>query len=130
MTLPYQCLTACTRPGADGHGWLLFGATGSELVVQSSTGATSNWSPEIPTSEVKVRYESPNKDPEPALEDEHEGPPGKRVKLTPVVEPKPNILHLKTTQDGQHLVVVTAEDKCIRVFQIDDQCRLKQLSQR
>ncbi|KAJ4345790.1 tRNA (guanine-N(7)-)-methyltransferase non-catalytic subunit trm82 [Didymosphaeria variabile] len=120
MTLPYQCLAACTRSAAVGNGWLLFGATGSELVVQSSTGAASHWSPEIPTPEVK----------EPALEGEHEGPPGKRVKLTPVTEPKPNISHLKTTQDGQHLVAVTAEDKCIRVFQIDDQCRLEQLSQR
>jgi hypothetical protein len=48
MTLPYQCLAACSRKVPDGSGgwlyeWALFGATGSQIVVQSSNGATSTW---------------------------------------------------------------------------------------
>ncbi|KAF1969035.1 guanine-N(7)--methyltransferase subunit TRM82 [Bimuria novae-zelandiae CBS 107.79] len=120
MTVPYQCLASCTRPAGDDFEWLLFGATGSQLVVQSSTGATSTWAPETPTPDVK----------EPARKDDDEGPPGKRVKLTPVAEPRPNFLHLRTAKDGKYLVAVTAEDKCIRVFQADAQCHLEQLSQR
>ncbi|KAF2442314.1 tRNA methyltransferas-like protein [Karstenula rhodostoma CBS 690.94] len=118
MTLPYQCLAACTRPVSDGHEWLLFGATGSELVAQSSSGIVSTWTPES-----AILAESDR-------EDAQEGPPAKRAKLTPVAEPKPNLSHLKVTKDGTYLVAVTAEDKCIRVFQIGDQCRLEQLSQR
>lgn len=55
MALPYQCLAACTRPGSDGHEWLLFGATGSELVVQSSTGIESTWTPETAVPKAQVR---------------------------------------------------------------------------
>lgn len=34
---------------------MLFAATGSDIVVQSSTGVTSTWFLENPTPEVKVR---------------------------------------------------------------------------
>lgn len=67
---------------------------------------------------------------EPERSEETDGPPGKRVKLTPVKESKPNFAILKTTKDGKFLVAMTAEDKCIRVFQLDAQGRLEQLSQR
>ncbi|KAL5385388.1 hypothetical protein DPSP01_004845 [Paraphaeosphaeria sporulosa] len=120
MISPYQCLAACTRRAADGHEWLLFGATGSDLVVQSSSGVASTWTPEIAAPEVK----------EPDREAAQEGPPAKRAKLTPVAEPKPNLSHLKVTKDGKHLVAVSAEDKCIRVFKVGDQCQLVQQSQR
>lgn len=53
MALPYQCLAACTRPADDGHEWVLYGASGSQLVAQTSAGATSVWTVESP--EVKVR---------------------------------------------------------------------------
>lgn len=62
--------------------------------------------------------------------DESEGPPEKRVKLSPPVENTANFSCLTLTNDKQYLVAVTAEDKCIRVFQVDSACQLHQLSQR
>ena len=61
------------------------------------------------------------------VEDE---PPGKRIKLSSPKEEKPNFSSLVLSSDGQYLVGVTGEDKCIRVFQIDSQSRLTQLSER
>jgi tRNA (guanine-N(7)-)-methyltransferase subunit TRM82 len=63
-------------------------------------------------------------------EDEPQEPPGKRIKLSPPKEQKSNFANLVLSSDGQYLVGVTGEDKCIRVFQIDAQSRLHQLSER
>ena len=56
--------------------------------------------------------------------------PGKRIKLEQAKEQKPNFSSLVLSSDGQYLVGVTGEDKCIRVFSIDSQSRLHQLSER
>ena len=58
MSQPYQCLASCTRSAGEGLEWLLFGASGSQLVAQSSTGASSTWTPETPAPEVKVSNQS------------------------------------------------------------------------
>jgi tRNA (guanine-N(7)-)-methyltransferase subunit TRM82 len=66
-------------------------------------------------------------------EDETQEPPGKRIKLSPPVQPqeqKFNFSSLVLSKDGNYLVGVTGEDKCIRVFQIDAQSRLTPLSER
>ncbi|KAF2681858.1 hypothetical protein K458DRAFT_371103 [Lentithecium fluviatile CBS 122367] len=118
MTLPYQCLAACSRTDGDSNEWALFGATGLQIVVQSSTGVTSSWS--VGDGQTRVSE----------LENEDSERPGKRVKLTPPAEPKPNFSTLRLTNDKKHLVGVTAEDKCIRVFQIEAEWRLQQLSER
>jgi tRNA (guanine-N(7)-)-methyltransferase subunit TRM82 len=62
--------------------------------------------------------------------DESEGPPGKRVKLSPSKEQKPNFSTLILSRNGQYLVAVTGEDKCVRVFETDSHGRLHQLSER
>ncbi|KAF2636624.1 guanine-N(7)--methyltransferase subunit TRM82 [Massarina eburnea CBS 473.64] len=115
MTLPYQCLAACSRSTGDGDEWALFGAAGSELVVQSSTGIASVWPAE--ESQAKNREEA-------------QEPAEKRVKLSPAVEQKPNFTTLKVSHDKKHLIGTTAEDKCIRVFEIEAGWRLKQISER
>lgn len=46
MAFPYQCLTALTKPSVSGDDWILFGASGPTLVVQSSSGVKSSWPPE------------------------------------------------------------------------------------
>jgi hypothetical protein len=43
MFFPYQCLVA-RRDAEDPGRWTLFGASGSQLVAQTSKGATSVWS--------------------------------------------------------------------------------------
>jgi tRNA (guanine-N(7)-)-methyltransferase subunit TRM82 len=45
-------------------------------------------------------------------------------------EQKSNFSSLILSNDGQYLVGITGEDKCIRVFQIDSQNQLQQLSER
>jgi len=62
--------------------------------------------------------------------DDEQEPPGKRIKLSPPKEQKSNFSSLVLSGDGQYLIGVTGEDKCIRVFQIDSQSRLIQLSER
>lgn len=42
----------------------------------------------------------------------------------------PNVSHLLTTSDGKHVVAITAEDKCIRVFEIGGRGVLTALSER
>jgi tRNA (guanine-N(7)-)-methyltransferase subunit TRM82 len=56
---------------------------------------------------------------------------GQRRKKKKVVEtPSPNVSHLTSTTDGRHVIAATAEDKCIRVFELDSEGRLKPLSER
>ncbi|KAL5121206.1 tRNA (guanine-N(7)-)-methyltransferase non-catalytic subunit trm82 [Pleosporales sp. CAS-2024a] len=116
MAFPFQCLVASSGSSESGA-WTLFGASGSTIVVQSSNGATSTWSQ--PTGQAI--------EPE---EDATQEPPGKRIKLSTPQEQKPNFSSLILSNNGQHLIGVTGEDKCIRVFQMDAQCRLEQLSER
>jgi tRNA (guanine-N(7)-)-methyltransferase subunit TRM82 len=59
-----------------------------------------------------------------------EGPPGKRIKLSPPTQHTSNFSCLRFTSDKKHLVAVTAEDKAIRVFSIDAEHKLRQLSER
>jgi len=56
--------------------------------------------------------------------------PGKRIKLDQPKENKANFSSLIISNDGQYLVGVTGEDKCVRVFQIDSGNSLLQLSER
>ncbi|KAF1839900.1 tRNA methyltransferas-like protein [Cucurbitaria berberidis CBS 394.84] len=118
MALPYQCLVARAGNATDSDGWTLFGASGSTLVVQSSNGAISLW----PKRDAHIRDDQPD--------DSSQEPPGKRVKLEQPKEQKPNFTNLVLSNSGQHLVGVTGEDKCIRVFQVDSQSHLQQLSER
>ena len=42
----------------------------------------------------------------------------------------PNIIDVSVTPDQTHVVVVTGEDKCIRVFSISSEGLLLQINQR
>ncbi|OAL55663.1 hypothetical protein IQ07DRAFT_529398 [Pyrenochaeta sp. DS3sAY3a] len=119
MAIPYQCLASRAVGAASPSGWTIFGASGPNLVVQSSQGTTAVW----PTHDEAGRG---------AQEDgsSPQEPPGKRIKLDQPKEQKANFSDLIISADGQHLVGATGEDKCIRVFQIDAQNQLHQLSER
>jgi hypothetical protein len=45
-------------------------------------------------------------------------------------EDPPNIIEIVVTESQSHAVIVTGEDKCIRVFEISASGQLQQLSQR
>lgn len=56
---------------------------------------------------------------------------GQRRKRKKMVKPTlPNVSHISCTADGHHVIAATAEDKCVRVFEIDSLGRLKPQSQR
>lgn len=42
----------------------------------------------------------------------------------------PNLINLAATSDGQYVIAVTDEDKCVRVFRLDIDGALQQLSKR
>ncbi|CAI9625604.1 unnamed protein product [Alternaria burnsii] len=115
MSAPYQCIVAHSSESAGE--WVIFGASGSKIVAHSSRGATTTWPPQ-----------------DNQIEDQQEGDseerPGKRIKLEQPKEQRSNFSSLILSSDGQYLVGITGEDKCIRVFQIDSQNRLQQLSER
>ncbi|KAE8832793.1 hypothetical protein HRS9122_08506 [Pyrenophora teres f. teres] len=115
MAVPYQCLVA--RRSGDSGDWTLFGASGSKIFVQSSNGVTSTW----PAQDVQTEGQQDDEDGE---------RPGKRIKLDQPKEHKANFSNLIISNDGQYLVGITGEDKCVRVFQIDTQNSLQQLSER
>ncbi|KIW00972.1 uncharacterized protein PV09_07494 [Verruconis gallopava] len=124
MHHPYQCLATC-RPSTDGPHYLL-AASGHKLFsVGLEDGIiVSRWPK---TDENDIKIETPE-----ATESEMAGPPTKkrRLSVTNDREILPNIIKLAVTHSQQHVVVVTGEDKCIRVFYISPQGQLSQLSMR
>ncbi|EON64218.1 hypothetical protein W97_03448 [Coniosporium apollinis CBS 100218] len=62
--------------------------------------------------------------------EEPEGPPGKRRKLDASPEKSPNVTKLLVSHSNEHVVAVTGEDKCVRVFAVSSNGNLEQLSQR
>ncbi|USP77250.1 tRNA (guanine-N(7)-)-methyltransferase non-catalytic subunit TRM82 [Curvularia clavata] len=115
MAAPFQCLIA--RSSQDAGDWTLFGASGSKLVVQASSGATATWPDQQAQAEEQQSSDSEER-------------PGKRIKLEQPKEQKSNFSDLILSHNGQYLIGVTGEDKCIRVFQINPQGQLEQLSER
>ncbi|KAF2278208.1 guanine-N(7)--methyltransferase subunit TRM82 [Westerdykella ornata] len=115
MALPYSCIEACRLSTNGADEWALIAASGTRLVVQSSSGAYTTWPPASGSA---------------VGDTEAEGPPGKKIKLSDPSENTSNFSCLALTHDQKHIIAVTAEDKCIRVFRIDTEFQLQQLSQR
>ncbi|KAH7124045.1 guanine-N(7)--methyltransferase subunit TRM82 [Dendryphion nanum] len=117
MALPFQCLQSCSPSPENTAEWIIVGASGSKLLVQSSSGSASIW----PTQNQNDNDDDDNDDGE---------RPGKRIKLATSEINTSNFTSLAVSNSQKYLVGITAEDKCIRVFQIGSDCRLEQLSQR
>ncbi|KAI4648837.1 uncharacterized protein J4E79_009909 [Alternaria viburni] len=113
MTVPYQCIVARSSESSDD--WTVFAASGSKIVVQSSRGSVTTW----PQQDAQIEDQQ---------EGDSEERPGKRIKLEQPKEQKSNFASLILSNDGQYLVGITGEDKCVRVFQIDAQSQLHQLN--
>lgn len=54
----------------------------------------------------------------------------RRKKKSAMKSALPNISHIISTANGRHVIAVTTDDKCIRVFEIDSAGRLKPIIQR
>ena len=154
---PFQCIKYLKGPASEGHGFLV-GAAGAKLYIfDAGTGIQlSTWSfgneTEPPQSSVGARSFLHIED----KDAEGSGPPGKRRKLSPApsvedqdtresLESEGNfaigknqaigmswstISILAISPTGEHIVAMTAADKCIRVFEADGNGRLSQLSER
>jgi tRNA (guanine-N(7)-)-methyltransferase subunit TRM82 len=108
---------------------LLIGSAGSKLYSYSAeTGQRlAVWPEDVASSETK---------PVDAESAPEQGPPEKKRKVSssdsPTIE-KPawsNIPIVTGTASGEHIIALTAEDKCVRVFQLQEDGSFVQLSQR
>ena len=141
MPHPFQCLLHCSRP-PNNH--FLIAAAGSHIrIFDSDTGvhscswpsAESNGTHEICSGRAALNH------------DDDSPPPAKRLKLPLeksesssaeiVVDepegpqaPNPPIVRLAATSNGHHVVALTGEDKCIRVFELSVEGKLKLFSER
>ena len=73
----------------------------------------------------------PRQDSEDSIEIISERIKGRRRKPKPVTEAKlPHVSHMLATENGRHIVVVTTDDKCIRVLERQTSGRLREISER
>lgn len=113
MKHPFQCIATVESTPAltDGHGYLLAACGPKLLSICLSTGViVSEWTVDRTTSHDEER-------------------PPKKQKTVLADAALPNIIRLSFSPDGQHAVAVT-DDKCVRVFAVERDGKLAELSQR
>lgn len=130
---PFQCLEYVKRQ-SEGQQDLMIATAGHHLFSYAASNG-------------QRLHVWPQKVNEPASTSDSQVPPEKRRKLSPGLEQKDgnnsqqkgnndstpawsNIPILVVTQDNKHIVAVTAEDKCIRVFNLSDDGEFQELSSR
>ncbi len=156
MAHPYQCLIYCHRP-EESVSQVLVAASGSYLHVLNVLNGEnlSSWTPgsglrPSPPNNEAVGFVATKKQTE---EDANDGsqPSPKRRKLSPgpIISTESSsteilvdngdsardlhynpITKLAATSDGHHIVAVTGEDKCLRVFELSRDGKIKQISER
>ncbi|OJD30952.1 trna methyltransferase [Diplodia corticola] len=121
MKHPYQCLVALERVGSQDVKLLLAASAHNLLCIDLATGEIrSIWS----------AASSSNAPPDGPQPETPEGPPEKKRKVSEDPAPRPRIIRLVASHDGQYIVAVTGEDKRVRVFSLDASGALKHLSER
>ncbi|QDS67902.1 hypothetical protein FKW77_008290 [Venturia effusa] len=121
MHHPYQRLAVCV-PEAGAQ--FLLAASGHKLfsVDLADGSVVTQWPEERPNESLEEKE---------VEAEEGEGPPSKKRRISSVKhEDLPNIILMVVAASQEHVVVVTAEDKCLRVFKISPEGKLEQLSQR
>lgn len=141
-----------------GGGSVLLAATGPRILSLDLTngGVLSKWPDDTPTLEEQSNGDlqgRPSSDDSPRKRrkvtsperpEEQESPEssvsvefvserakGQRRKKRKIVQStSPSVSQIISTADGRHVIAVTAEDKCVRVFELDSLGRLKPLSER
>lgn len=120
MQHPYQCLQVLRRVGPQPVNFLLAASSYKLLNIDLSTGnVLASWSAE------PLNMSTADDQPSEPLE----GPPGKKRKVSEDSS-RPNIIKLTTSHDGAHVVAITGEDKCVRVFAIAANGQLQHVSER
>ncbi|EKG21990.1 hypothetical protein MPH_00682 [Macrophomina phaseolina MS6] len=121
MKHPYQCIAALDRVGPQEVKLLLAASAHNLLTIDLTTGEVrSIWS--APSSSADA--------PEGEQSEPPQGPPEKKRKISEGPASRPKIIKLAVSTDGQYVVAITGEDKCLRVFSIESSGQLKQLSER
>ncbi|EAW08228.1 putative tRNA methyltransferase [Aspergillus clavatus NRRL 1] len=136
---PFQCIKSVERRNSGRQ--LIIGSAGPKIYTYAAeTGERLGiWPETANTAEAKAAPSTTG-----------EEPPEKRRKVSPPPDQKPEdsepasqksrkpeaspawstIPILAVSADGEYVVAVTAEDKCIRVFEVEENGALKQLSER
>ncbi|KAI5297558.1 tRNA (guanine-N(7)-)-methyltransferase non-catalytic subunit trm82, partial [Ascosphaera atra] len=134
---PFQCIQCLRNVGPDQKTFIVAAAGPYIYAFDAVTGVnTAVW----PADEQQGANET---------DEGVEGPPGKRRRLTPPAEgegkteegeskktaegkqkeaAKPSVTVLAVSHHDGYIVASTAEDKCVRVFQVDSQGRLNNYS--
>lgn len=137
---------------SNGHGQFLLGASGPNIyttdlknsVISSRWPASDDLDPfeahggssedERPTKRQRTDVEGQDVSRESSISVDMVTEKPERVKgqrRKPKKEtPPPNVSHVLATKDGEYVIAVTAEDKCVRVFSVLRDGRLKVLTQR
>jgi len=154
MPHPFQCLFYCPNAGG-GSSQILLAASGSHIhTFDVSKGVLlSTWSSCVESEGSSDNKVEPQSGTTASVAGEERGsqPPRKRQRLTPsnedvdsssaeiVVDSKisrgraasnPPIVKVSITGNGQYIVAVTGEDKCIRVLELSANGLLRQYSER
>ncbi|KAK7521666.1 tRNA methyltransferase-like protein [Phyllosticta citriasiana] len=120
MQHPYQCLLVLRRVGSQPVNFLLAASSCKLLNIDLNTGnVLVSWSAEPLCSSTPEEQQS----------ETPEGPPGKKRKVSQDSS-RPNIIKLTASHDGAHVVAITGEDKCVRVFAIAASGELQHVSER
>ena len=160
MPHPYQCLLYCSRPGQAEAGILVASSgpyihtfnvhngtylsswpSGQGLAKSKKddataelgsglTGKTETYQEDSQRPRKRRKSSPPRDDSGSSTEIVVSG--GDADDLSPRLKPaiSPPVIKLAGTSDGQHVVAVTGEDKCIRVFELPEDGCLIQLSER
>lgn len=144
---PFQCLRYVNRQSV-GQSDILIATAGRNLYsYDASSGQRLDVWPQPVDANVEDNAEDKSSDAAPASESQ--GPPEKRRKLsspseeekdaTPESKPKDSNkeasnswtnIPLVTVAHGKYVVIMTSEDKCVRVLSLDNEGKLQQLSAR
>ncbi|KAL8706748.1 MAG: hypothetical protein Q9201_000273 [Fulgogasparrea decipioides] len=104
--------------------------SGKQKDPGSTAGATEGKGHAEPPTKRQKRSSSDNRSESSSAEiviEDGKSKPSKSTKPRPTT---PNVVNLASTADGQFVVAVTDEDKCIRVFRLSPNGILQQLSER
>ena len=155
MLPPYQCLLFCSKHH-DRQNGIVLGASASSIYSFSASNGSflSEWSavtPERPRkvsqSEVSSKGTGEGNDGEHRQKRRKLSTPGdysdstsaeiildndglERRESGALKDPKLSILKLAGTSDGEYVIAVTGEDKCIRVLKLLEEGELQTLSER
>ncbi|KAH0544161.1 hypothetical protein FGG08_001606 [Glutinoglossum americanum] len=130
MRHPFQCLQACYIPGPS-RGWIVLAAARSQINSFALYDGTLLPTWDISTSKGITDALSHSMQSVERCEDNP--PPEKRQKT--ICDPMEGrwgaaVLTMTATRNHRNVVVVTGEDKCIRVFKLEENGRLSLLSER